>query len=178
MERYRSLNGYIVESEERIRIRTGVRRCSDSTMKRFNDSPSPPSEQNNFLCHSSFVMEPAVMAKFKFVLLITLLMALLTSVNAGTYTLTDGQTVTGDPISFDANGVVLRLGSGGFSPRTPWGKFTQESLKELQSEARNEDEAEFISPFLEETAAKEAQQKQQQPQTGAGTNAPAPPQPK
>jgi len=100
------------------------------------------------------------MAKFKFVLLITLVMALLGSVNAGTYTLTDGQTITGDPVSFDANGVVFRLSSGSFSPRTAWGKFTQESLKELQTEARNPQEAEFITPFLEETAAKEAEQKQ------------------
>ncbi|MBA4148091.1 MAG: hypothetical protein H0X66_08235 [Verrucomicrobia bacterium] len=105
-------------------------------------------------------MQPDVMAKFKFVLLFAFLLAVLGSANAGTYTLSDGQTITGEPVSFDSSGVILRLSGGGFSPRTPWGKFTQESLKDLQSEAKNPQEADIITPFLEETALEEAQQQQ------------------
>lgn len=99
------------------------------------------------------------MAKFKFVLLIAFLFAALGVANAGTYSLSDGQTLTGEPVSYDSSGVVLRLSGGAFSPRTAWSKFTQESLKQLQSEAPKGQDAEYIEPFLEETALAEAQQK-------------------
>lgn len=100
------------------------------------------------------------MAKFRFLLLIAFIMAVLGPMNAGTYTLSDGQTITGEPVSFDANGVVIKLSSGAFAPRTPYAKFTQDSLKQLQSETKKPQEAEMIAPFLEETQLEEAQHQQ------------------
>ncbi|MFN7138337.1 MAG: hypothetical protein ACK4UN_03245 [Limisphaerales bacterium] len=105
-------------------------------------------------------MQPHVMAKLRFLLLVALLLAVLAPAYAGTYTLSDGQTITGEPVSMDASGVVLRLPSGQFAPRTPWSSFTQESLKQLQAEARRPQDAEFIAPFLEETQLEEAQHQQ------------------
>ncbi len=86
-----------------------------------------------------------------------LLMLLATAAFAGTYTLTDGQTITGEPVSYDRNGVVLRTPSGSFAPRTAWSKFSQESLRQLAQDAKKPQDASYIEPFLEETVEEEQQ---------------------
>ena len=43
---------------------------------------------------------------------------------AGTYGLTDGSSVSGEPINYDPTGVMLRTGTDTYSDRIPWGKFT------------------------------------------------------
>ncbi len=98
------------------------------------------------------------MAKLKFVLLLLFVLFALGRAEAGTYTLSDGQTITGDPTAYDANGVVFKLPTGNFSPRTLWSRFNQDSLKQLASEAKKESDAEFIQPYLEETVLEEAKQ--------------------
>jgi hypothetical protein len=51
------------------------------------------------------------------------------ALTAETLTLTDGSTQTGDIIKFDDNGLLLRAGDA-YTP-VPWGKLSQESLKQL-----------------------------------------------
>lgn len=62
------------------------------------------------------------------------------------YKLTNGDIYKGQAASFNDDGLIVRLDLGGFSPRVPWGKFTQETLKQLMDvpEAR-----EFVEPYIE-----------------------------
>jgi len=62
-------------------------------------------------------------------------------VAAGEYRLTNGDVLKGEAASFSDDGLVVRLDIGCFSPRTPWGKFTQETLKELM---QNTQAKEFV----------------------------------
>ncbi|MDQ6630606.1 MAG: hypothetical protein M3Y82_02485 [Verrucomicrobiota bacterium] len=70
------------------------------------------------------------------------------NIQSGTYILTDGKTVSGDPIAADENGVVLKSSSGAFLPRTPWIKLSADSLKIISAEKPQF--AQFINPLLEE----------------------------
>ena len=70
----------------------------------------------------------------------------LLSAGADTLQLTDGTTVTGDPISYTDNGVILREADDSYTDRLPWLKFSQASLKLL---AQNPKIAPFVLPFIE-----------------------------
>jgi hypothetical protein len=65
---------------------------------------------------------------------------------AAEYKLTNGDIYAGQAASFNDDGLIVRLDLGGFSPRVPWGKLTQETLKLLMDvpEAR-----EFVEPYIE-----------------------------
>ncbi|MEW6160174.1 MAG: hypothetical protein AB1813_22305 [Verrucomicrobiota bacterium] len=65
---------------------------------------------------------------------------------AGEYKLLNGDIIRGDPAGFNEDGVSFRLDIGGFSPRISWGKFTQESLKEIAKDSRA---TRFAEPFIE-----------------------------
>lgn len=70
--------------------------------------------------------------------------------NAATYSLGDGSTIEGIPISFNKDGVVFKTSSGAFLPRTPWNKLSESALRLLQAEAKgppSQDTA-FITPYL------------------------------
>jgi hypothetical protein len=95
------------------------------------------------------------MAKATFTFL--LLFAMCVTAIAGSYTTTDGQTISGEPVSYDKNGVVIKLSSGSFAPRTAWTKFTQESLNALKAEAKRPQDVEFIDPYLEENVQQDVQ---------------------
>ena len=58
----------------------------------------------------------------------------------------NGGSVSGDVISFDQNGVIIRQADGSYSDRTPWGDFSQPSLREL---VKNPKMQEFVEPFIE-----------------------------
>ena len=73
---------------------------------------------------------------------------MVTPVGADVFKLSDGQTVTGEPISFDAQGVVLRFSEGKYSEKISWTKFSQEDLKQL---AENPRATSFAEPFIEVT---------------------------
>lgn len=75
--------------------------------------------------------------------------------NAGVYKLADGQTLSGDPISFNETGLIVRLSDGTVSTRTPWAQFSQESLKQILAEAKNPNHKAFVEPLIEETIEKE-----------------------
>jgi hypothetical protein len=68
---------------------------------------------------------------------------------ADTFHLTDGQTVTGDIVSMDDSGIVLKLPDGSYADRLPWTKVTQADLKDL---LQNPKAADFVGPFIEESA--------------------------
>jgi hypothetical protein len=65
---------------------------------------------------------------------------------ADTYNLEDGQTVTGDVVSCNESGLILRLPEGKYSDRVPWTKFSQADLKKLAQSAKV---APLVEPFLE-----------------------------
>jgi hypothetical protein len=63
---------------------------------------------------------------------------------AETLTLTDGSSQTGDVVKFDDNGLMLR-GAGDAYVNVPWGKLSQESLKDL---SQNPKMAALAEPFI------------------------------
>lgn len=65
---------------------------------------------------------------------------------AASFALSDGTQVTGDPISFNVQGVVVKLPDGSFAPRVGWTNFTQEALKELAKEPKAKP---FVEPYLD-----------------------------
>lgn len=80
---------------------------------------------------------------------------LLHGANAGTYALTDGSRVTGDPISYDDTGVLLKTGADSYSPRISWGKFTDEALRQLRDEAKNAHDRAIVDPMVSDEAPSE-----------------------
>lgn len=62
------------------------------------------------------------------------------------YLLNDGATLSGEPISINAQGVVVKTADGAFAPRMGWTNFTQEALKELAREPKAKP---FVEPYLE-----------------------------
>ena len=64
----------------------------------------------------------------------------------GEYHLNNGDVLRGEPVSFNDDGMVVRLAIGGHSPRISWSKLTQESLQELQ---QNPQAAKFVEPFID-----------------------------
>jgi hypothetical protein len=67
---------------------------------------------------------------------------------ADTFKLTDGSTLTGDIVSFDENGLRLRLPDGNYSDPVPWTKISQDDLKKLAQDPKKEP---LVSPFIEIT---------------------------
>lgn len=63
-----------------------------------------------------------------------------------TYQLLDGQTLSGDVVSFNESGLVVRLADGKYADRVPWTKFPQDDLKKL---GQNPKIMPLVEPFLE-----------------------------
>lgn len=85
----------------------------------------------------------------------------LSAVRGAEYRLNNGDVLKGEAASFNDDGLVVRLDLGGFSPRVPWGKLTQETLKEL---AQNPQAVEFAEPYIEippEVKAKEREKRKE-----------------
>ena len=68
------------------------------------------------------------------------------ALHGATYQLSSGQTITGEPLHYDANGVVFRYEDGRTSARMGWTNFTENALKDFAQDpkARN-----FVSVFLD-----------------------------
>ncbi len=100
------------------------------------------------------------MHKIKSLFLFGLLLALLHGVvYAGTYSFIDGTQVSGDPISYDQKGVILKADAK-VGERIPWAKFSQDSLKQLRDEAKTEKDKAFIEPLIEEEIQQKAKAKE------------------
>lgn len=82
------------------------------------------------------------------------------SVRAAVYKLVDGESLIGEPSSYTKNDLILRKSDGSAPTRIPWEKFSDESLKLLQAEAKSATDKSYIQPFLEETVEKETQRKE------------------
>ncbi len=80
--------------------------------------------------------------------------------SAGSYTLTDGTEIKGDPISETENGVVFQTANGTDLDRIPWDKLTQDSLRALLARAATAREKAFLEPFIEELPQERAQRKE------------------
>lgn len=63
-----------------------------------------------------------------------------------TFQLANGASLEGEPISFNAAGVVVKTADGAFAPREGWTNFTQQALQEL---AKNPKAKVFVEPFLD-----------------------------
>ncbi|HWF17861.1 MAG TPA: hypothetical protein VG754_01255, partial [Verrucomicrobiae bacterium] len=66
--------------------------------------------------------------------------------HAETLHLTDGQTITGDVVSMDGTGIILKNADGSYGDRIPWSKLSQDNLKELD---QNPKAAQYVEPFIE-----------------------------
>ena len=104
------------------------------------------------------------MRRFSSVVLVALLwLQAAVAGRAEEFKLTNGELLKGEPASVTADGMVVRLDLGGFSERTGWGRFSQESLKSLleryagQAQQTSNQTARvqaaanltFIEPFIE-----------------------------
>jgi len=69
-----------------------------------------------------------------------------TALLGGEYHLNNGDVVRGEPVSFNDDGMVVRLDVGGYSPLLTWSKLTQDTLKEL---AKNPKAASYAEPFVD-----------------------------
>ena len=76
------------------------------------------------------------------------LCGLLAASGALTLPLADGTTITGDIVSFNDNGIVLRAADDKYT-RLPWLKFSQEGLKQLAVNAQNPKIRPFVVPFID-----------------------------
>jgi len=93
-------------------------------------------------------------------LIVCCLVGMLSSVAlAGTYPLTDGTQISGEPISYNEEGVVLKTGPDTFLPRTPWSKFTQEALRQLHAEAKTAQDRAILDPMIEDLPSEKAKRK-------------------
>lgn len=109
-----------------------------------------------FLCPPPFVIQSRNMRRYLFAIFILVFAMLPFAGQAGTYTLLNGETLTGDPVSYNESGLIVKDSNGDFSPRTPWESFTQDSLKALKTEAESQKDKNFIEPFIEDSPQNEA----------------------
>lgn len=77
--------------------------------------------------------------------------------HADTFQLNDGNTLTGDVVSANDNGLRVRLPSGDYSDVVPWTKFSQDDLKKLAKDPKMEP---FVTPFIEVTEEQRLQKTQ------------------
>jgi hypothetical protein len=71
---------------------------------------------------------------------------------AASYPLIDNTTLTGEPISYNAQGLVVKLADGSFAPRMGWTNFTQQALKEVAKDPKAKP---FVEPYLDLEEAEE-----------------------
>jgi hypothetical protein len=87
---------------------------------------------------------------------IAILMLSAACAQAATFSLSNGTSLNGEPISFNAAGVVLKLADGTFAPRESWTNFTQQALQEF---AKNPKAKTFVEPFLDVDEPEDAKPK-------------------
>ena len=73
------------------------------------------------------------------------LCGLLAAAGAGSFPLADGTTVSGDIVSFNDNGIIIRTGDDKYTDRLPWIRFSQDGLKQLAQTPKIDP---FVEPFI------------------------------
>jgi hypothetical protein len=81
------------------------------------------------------------------------LCGLLAAAGADSFPMADGTTVSGDIVSFNDNGVIIRMDGDKYTDRLPWIKFSTDGLKQL---ARNPKIDPFVEPFIAPPAVERA----------------------
>ena len=76
----------------------------------------------------------------------------ISAARAASYPLSDGSTLIGEPISINAQGLIVKLADGSFAPRMGWTNFTQEALKDLAKDPKAKP---FVEPYLDLEEAEE-----------------------
>jgi hypothetical protein len=84
--------------------------------------------KNLFTPANPLLCKSCMFARFALIATIVLSSALAWG---ATYPLSNGSSLEGEPISYDARGVVLKLPDGTFAPREGWTNFTQQALQEF-----------------------------------------------
>jgi hypothetical protein len=93
-------------------------------------------------------MEKSIVHKILTVILLSFgLMAGIS--RADTFHLTDNSTISGEIVSMDDKGVILKQADGSYADRLPWSKVSQADLKDLDQ--NNPKAAPFVEPFIEES---------------------------
>jgi hypothetical protein len=84
----------------------------------------------------------------KFAIVLALGGLLAVNVGADTLHLTDGSTVSGEVVTLDDKGVVLKQSDGNYSDHIPWSKLSQADLRSFQD---NPKAAQYVEPWVELT---------------------------
>ena len=89
---------------------------------------------------------------YQFIAVLALAVLLGGRAQADTFTLhtLDGAAISGEMVSSDDKGFVLKQADGTYGDHVPWGKLTQADLKDLRQNAKLKD---FVEPFIEITQA-------------------------
>lgn len=96
-------------------------------------------------------MEKSIVLKlYRFCVVLTFCGLLAGIAGAETLHLSAGQTVSGEIVSIDDKGIVLKQPDGSYGERIAWTKLSQADLKELQ---QNPKAAPFVEPFIEVSQA-------------------------
>jgi hypothetical protein len=101
-----------------------------------------------FLPSAEVICYPKAMVRSLYPAWLMLLLGLLTTqLQADTFKLTNGQTVSGEILPTTANdqGVQVKVGEGDYQ-RVPWTSFSQEDLRNM---AKNQRMEPFVEPFIE-----------------------------
>ena len=75
---------------------------------------------------------------------------------ADTFQLNNGEVLSGEPISYNAEGLVVKGADGGFAPRVAWTNFTEATLKKLLTLPKAKPFVESFVEVDEELPAKKA----------------------
>lgn len=89
------------------------------------------------------------MRRFGLILICVLAIAAGTAA-AGTYKLTDGTQIVGDPISLNENGVVFKQPDDTVLPRFSWDKLAPQALKALYAQAKTPHDRALLQPLVED----------------------------
>jgi hypothetical protein len=68
---------------------------------------------------------------------------------AGTYKLTDGTQIIGEPLSLKENGIEFKQSDDSVTPRYSWDKLTPEALKALYAEVKSPHDRDLLKPLVE-----------------------------
>jgi hypothetical protein len=97
----------------------------------------------------------------RFALFLFFLLAFVSiTASAGSYTLTDGAKIEGEPISVTDYGVIFQTADGTDSERIIWDRLTQESIRALLAKATSAREKALIEPLIEDLPQEKAERKE------------------
>jgi hypothetical protein len=84
------------------------------------------------------------------ILLLVCILGMAIGATAETFEMVGGATISGEPISANPQGVVVKREDGSFAPRVPWTNFTQNALKQLAQNPKTKVFAEGLLEAAEE----------------------------